>query len=920
MKTGDWVWDQQTQQPVQIISIDTVWGKETIKAYIPSSNTVRNIDINHVDLIKENPIKTKEELICLLTSAKISNYFHSIELLSPTQADIIPLPHQLYALDKAIQANQIRFLLADEVGLGKTIEAGLILSELKKQELVKRTLIIAPRGLTKQWVDELYTRFNETFHLTIPTNITELQETNIWLQSDQIVTSLDSVKPLRRRTGWSQEKVDQYNEKRYHNLIEASWDLIIVDEAHKIAGASTGVARHRLGQSLSESAPYLLLLSATPHQGKTEQFKRLISLLDQDKFELLETVTKEHVQPYVIRTEKRTSLNQEGNPLFTSRTTRLVPVKWGVKHNYQRRLYDEVTDYIRYGYNKAQEEKRTYIGFLMVLMQRLVSSSTRAIRQALEKRLHVLETGEAIYSEDEDLNILSDLEGQIKIDELFSKIGDSLRDEKKEVESLASLARRCENMGSDARAEALLNLLYEQRTIENNPDLKFLIFTEFIPTQDMLNEFLENRGFKTVLLNGSMDLKSRLDAQNKFAEEAEILISTEAGGEGINLQFCHIIINYDLPWNPMRIEQRIGRVDRIGQKHPVKAFNLVFDNTVEYRIREVLEEKLAVILKEFGVDKLGDVLDIDEAQLDFTNIYRDAVLSPDKATRDVETYLQELRQTLQQRQENRLITDEKRLTIQRSQSILNHPLPKLTEKMTLNYLKSKGVTPIKHGELYNLSFPDGSNIMNSRFSQQTTLKGKLVTINHPSIKQIYQHTPHYVPGMNIPVIRISNIPSQLTGYWSLWEAKIESTHSQVKSMFPVFINDQQRFLKPSSNQLWEILLQEETQIQFIKNDSTDPIPIYNYIKEIALTEGATKLDQLNQQNQEKVLKIKQKEYTKYKLKIQTTNRNRSIKERTLIIEAHDDEYKNWLKRYEIETQTYYDLQPLTIIRVEPIVI
>lgn len=917
MKPGDWVWDQETQQPVQIISIDTIWGKQTIKAFNPTTNTVKNLNPEQTQPIKQNPIQSIQHLIYLLAAAKIINHQNSNEPLSPIQADIIPLPHQIHTLEKTINSTQIRYLLADEVGLGKTIEAGLIFRELKNRGLIKRTLIVAPRGLTKQWVDELKTRFNETFHLTIPSNITELQETNIWKQTDQIITSLDSVKPLRRRTGWTQEKINQYNEKRYQNLVEANWDLVIIDEAHKMSGTTAGVARHRLGQALSEAAPYLLLLSATPHQGKTEQFKRLISLLDPEKFEALETITKEHVQPHVIRTEKRTSLNQEGNPLFTPRTTKLVPVKWGPKHSDQRRLYDEVTEYIRYGYNKAQEEKRTYIGFLMVLMQRLVSSSTRAIRQALEKRLQVLETGEAIYSEEEQ-DILFDIEGQIKIDELFAKIGDSLRDEKKEVESLASLARRCENTSSDARAEALLDLIYQQRADENNPDLKFLIFTEFIPTQNMLTEFLENRGFKTVTINGSMDLNTRLEAQNKFAEEAEILISTEAGGEGINLQFCHIVINYDLPWNPMRLEQRIGRVDRIGQKRPVKAFNLVFDNTVEYRIREVLEEKLQIILKEFGVDKLSDVLDADEAEIDFNNIYRDAIIAPEKATKDIEIYLERLKEALKQRQTNQILSEEKELTIQKSQEILNHPLPQLTQKMTINYLEIANGRIETQDQLFNLTFSDGVKIKNAKFSQQISTKGTLVTINHPKIKEILRTITPYIPGMNIPTIKVSNIPPKLSGYWSLWQTKIESNIAQAKTIFPVFVNEHGKFLKPTSTQLWGILLQDQITIKVIEETNTDTVQIHNHIKEIALAEGEIKLSELEERHIEKALQFKDKKQTKHNLSIQAVNRIRSIKERTLTKETLIKEHQEWLNRYETETKTYYNLQPITILRVEPL--
>jgi SNF2 family DNA or RNA helicase len=201
---------------------------------------------------------------------------------------------------------------------------------------------------------------------------------------------------------------------------------------------------------------------------------------------------------------------------------------------------------------------------------------------------------------------------------------------------LLEIARHCRALGPDARAETLLNILYENQREENDPELKYLIFTEFVPTQTMLRDFLEQHGFSVVCLNGSMDLEERRRVQRQFAEKARILVSTDAGGEGLNLQFAHIIINYDLPWNPMRIEQRIGRVDRIGQKLPVKAFNLIFEDSVELRVQEVLEEKLATILDEFGVDKTQDVLDSAESGAVFERLYAQAILNPGDIEKNID--------------------------------------------------------------------------------------------------------------------------------------------------------------------------------------------------------------------------------------------------------------------------------------------
>src|SRR5438876_7969180 len=185
--------------------------------------------------------------------------------------------------------------------------------------------------------------------------------------------------------------------------------------------------------------------------------------------------------------------------------------------------------------------------------------------------------------------------------------------------------------------------LYRLHAEEGDTELKTLVFTEFIPTQEMLRRFLTERGFSVVCLNGSMDMEERQRVQDAFAKEARILISTDAGGEGLNLQFCYVVVNYDSPWNPMRLEQRIGRVDRIGQTHVVRALNFVLEDTVEYRVQEVLHEKLAVILEEFGVDKTGDILDSAQAEQLFDDLYVEAILHPESLDATMDSVLTQVR-------------------------------------------------------------------------------------------------------------------------------------------------------------------------------------------------------------------------------------------------------------------------------------
>jgi len=218
----------------------------------------------------------------LPAAARVADALTQDVLLAPIESSVIPLPHQIRALTRAISSDRILYLLADEVGLGKTIEAGLIMQELKLRGLVARTLIIAPKGLIMQWVAEMETHFGEYIRALIPSNFSSYRciarEEKMWRSHDQVICSMDSVKPMDKSRGWSQGQIVEYNRERFEDLIAAGWDLVIVDEAHRLGGSTDQFARFKLGQGLAEAAPYFLMLSATPHQGKTDAFHRLVRL------------------------------------------------------------------------------------------------------------------------------------------------------------------------------------------------------------------------------------------------------------------------------------------------------------------------------------------------------------------------------------------------------------------------------------------------------------------------------------------------------------------------------------------------------------------------------------------------------------------------------------------------------------------
>jgi SNF2 family DNA or RNA helicase len=248
-------------------------------------------------------------------------------------------------LNRVLERNKIRFILADEVGLGKTIEAGLVIKELKTRGLIKITLVICPTGLVTQWRQEMIDKFDEDFKIVLPSEIDTIKniigEEDVYNQFSSIITPMDSIKPLQKRKYWSSEKIKEYNEQRFEAVINGNWDLIIIDEAHRVSGSSSDVARFRLGKALSEASPYLLLLTATPHNGKSEPFLRLVRLLDRDLFPNQEAITKEQVSPFVIRTKKREAIDNNGKLLFKKRNTKIKKLRWTNSSNLQKELYEK---------------------------------------------------------------------------------------------------------------------------------------------------------------------------------------------------------------------------------------------------------------------------------------------------------------------------------------------------------------------------------------------------------------------------------------------------------------------------------------------------------------------------------------------------------------------------------------------------
>ena len=413
-----------------------------------------------------------------------------------------------------------------------------------------------------------------------------------------------------------------------------------------------------------------------------------------------------------------------------------------------------------------------------------------------------------------------DLDGQEQMEMLLKTRLLALKNERAEVMLLLEAGKRTDATAPDAKAEALLDWIYRLQREETDPDLKVLIFTEFVPTQEMLREFLTERGFKVACLNGSLDMDERQSVQTEFAGKARILISTDAGGEGLNLQFCHVVVNYDIPWNPMRLEQRIGRVDRIGQRHPVRALNFVLEDTVEYRVREVLERKLEVILEEFGVDKAGDVLDSAQAGQIFDDLYVDALLNPGDVATKVDSAVNRVREQAQAAKESvSILGDDEPLDPAQAQKLMDHPLPHWVERMTLNFLAAHGGQAERKGKVWNLTFPDGEQFDAVVFTAKdadAAPSARHLTLENARIRGLAMRLPRFAEGQPIPCLNMPGLPSDVRGIWSLWRIAVHTADWHRQRMLPLFVHEDGYCLQPTARHIWEELLV----------GSPDPVGLY----------------------------------------------------------------------------------------------
>ncbi|MDA3835540.1 MAG: helicase-related protein [Spirochaetales bacterium] len=955
---SEWQYSTIHNSPCKIIEEQTLWSQTTYRIWLPSSNAVVKVPQTSIKPFSaaQQPEIQSDKIVYIATAAKVAEVLEATSsdngqvLLAPIESNVIPLPHQIHALSRAISSDRVRYLLADEVGLGKTIEAGLVIRELKLRGLVRRVLIIAPKGLATQWMAEMQTHFNEQFQLVLPSDFKTLnrlepviaanksshfQANNPWTFFDQVIAPLDSVKPLEKRRGWNDEQVAKYNQDRFENLITAGWDLVIVDEAHRLGGSTDQVARFKLGQGLAEAAPYLLLLSATPHQGKSDAFHRIMTLVDEESFPDEASISREKVAPYVIRTEKRKSIDADGNPLFKPRKTEMVPVCWEDRHFEQELLYEAVTDYVREGYNQAIKDKQHHFGFLMILMQRLVVSSTRAIRTTLERRLAALQADKDIVSQRlDDISLketadIYDMDGEELLGKILQTNVRALQNESSHVETLLAAAIKSEEEGADAKAEALIDWIYTLQAEEKEPDLKILLFTEFIPTQNMLRDFLEERSISVVCLNGSMSMDEREIAQNTFRDKARVLISTDAGGEGLNLQFCHVIINYDMPWNPMRIEQRIGRVDRIGQPKTVRAINFVFENSVEFRVREVLEQKLAIIYEEFGIDKTGDVLDSAQAGEIFEDVFMDAFLDPNSVEQAVEQTVSRIRSgILEVREKSAIYGLSEDLDVHDAALLRSHPLPHWVEKMTTSYLNSHGGKAIQKKYWWELHWPDG-DILSKQVFQSTDAEKysgtTLVNLENNRVRGLTLNLPQIAKGQPFPQVHIADLPPWVSGHWGLFEIRLQVDNTVAsrslripllrRKFLPVFMSDEGKIFASTARHIWDSIYSAALCLAEQEEGSAAD-SVYDDLLAVAEESGEELYASLRAEHLEAIEKeIERGDYF-FSVRRKAIERVGLAEVRNYRMVNLEKEVDSWQQELEIAKQHIGGIKPLLILRVK----
>jgi len=575
------------------------------------------------------------------------------QLLSISNSLVRLEPYQLACVNWVMQKLRQRALIADDVGLGKTIEAGLILKELTARNRADRVLFVVPAHLQKKWIRDM----DRFFDISLTPGDRQWvegerrrlgEEANIWNQDHQQMVA--SMAFLRQ-------------EEFRDELDNAFWDVVVVDEAHKAAKRGESPSKtSKMVERVADNSDSLLLLSATPHDGKGEAFRSLVEYIDPFLVAEDQELSKEAVDRVMMRRGKQTIYDDNGERIFPNREVGTIPVE---RTHEERQFYQAVTEYVKHVYNRSEQLNEPAVGFAMALMQKRLVSSIGAIKATLSRRLANLVDQQSTatslseeataYLEGEDLDEEDKQNAEEELAGLTITESDAQLEE--EIETLRDLVSLAEGIPVDSKAQKVRR--YIQQLLEENPNEKVLLFTEYRDTLDYILDLVKDEPWADEILtiHGDVDKEDRAKIEDEFNHgQSRLLFATDAASEGIDLQHsCHIMVNYELPWNPNRLEQRIGRLHRYGQDKEVKVWNFTFEDTREGEIFEMLQDKVENIRGKLGntADVLGMLDDIDVDSLIMESIRND---EPASATKEeLEELIDERQRTLQEWYERSLV-------------------------------------------------------------------------------------------------------------------------------------------------------------------------------------------------------------------------------------------------------------------------
>lgn len=615
------------------------------------------------DRLAARQFDTPSRFDLLQTAAKLDLAYRFDRFVSLEGNRIDVAPHQVEAAHEILTSHDHRYLIADEVGLGKTIEAGIVIEELLARGRAERVLVVTPASLQTQWQEEMKEKFDRDYVVYDRSYVDSVCQTrskdDVWNHDDLVVTSIDFAK---------QDDV-------LEPLETTEWDVAVFDEAHHLTarrnsdGTLEKTDRYNVGEAVSPNTDALLFLTGTPHKGKHDQFYLLLDLLAPYRFEDEDDVSPEKLDDVMIRRLKSNPnmVHSDGSPMFPERHVHTLPVEFTPQ---EHRLYRDITEYLRSYYRLGEHQDAQAAGFSMVIYQKRLVSSIRAIRRSLEQRARLLRSGghdgefspqvERLLPQYWDRpETLTDRQRARVEDELQRfATGRSSEHLERELEVLEELVERTRSIDVDSKAKTLREFV--DGLFERDPDEKVLVFTEYTDTLEYLRDRVLD-DYDVAHIHGRMSQRARRDELERFRDEANVMVATDAAREGINLQFAHIMVNYDLPWNPIRIDQRMGRLHRYGQDRDVHIYNLFVDDTRESRILEQLVAKIDRIESDLGIrsDVLGVVLDDEDFDLEQRIVEAVANDQPgETVVADLDEIIEERKEAVETIHDNFLISDQ----------------------------------------------------------------------------------------------------------------------------------------------------------------------------------------------------------------------------------------------------------------------